>query len=155
MWLSLPLGESARVRLATRWVNCVAGAGLVVSLGAQRQSGFTVSSAFVLAASLTGIMLVAWAAVRIALRFGWIAPVFRGEGSTLLVDADGTAFLLPPAGGLVPLDIEHTYCALGVAWIAARGEGHRYSLLSGADRVDDGQWRRLSAWLRWRSRGAC
>lgn len=153
MWLSLPLGDSARVRSATRLAWWVGGAGLVLGAGVQWQAGFAGGAGSTIAGGLAGLLLLGWAATRVARRTGLMAPVFRGRGSTLLVDTDGTAFLQPPAGGLIALDIRHTVCVLGVAWIAALGEGHRYSLLSGADQVDDGQWRRLNAWLRWRARG--
>ena len=61
--------------------------------------------------------------------------------------------LLRAAGLAIPLDIRHVHRALGVLWVEALGEGHRYRLLSGVDLAGDAQWRRAAAWENWLRRG--
>ncbi len=152
LWVELPLGDSQRVRRASRLaLSCgVIGAGMslygLLAVGAPSGSGW-------LAGLILSLALLALALMPALRRMGLLAPLHHATGAHLCVDPLGGAFLRPAAGLAIPLDIRHVHRALGVLWVEALGEGHRYRLLSGVDLAGDAQWRRAAAWENWLRRG--
>jgi hypothetical protein len=89
----------------------------------------------------------------------WRRALLRcGASGCLTVDEAGRAtWSFRPGGGGSgePVEPLRWHVFAGVAWIelGAAG-GRRLSLLSGADRASDREWRGLMRWLRWLDRGA-
>ena len=153
LWVDLPVGDSQRVRWAARLASCCGVLGALVSVhglfvtGSPSASGWL--AGLILSTAVLGLGLVP--ALR---RLGLLAPLHHGVGAHLCVDSLGAAFLRPAAGLAIPLDIRHVHRALGVLWVEALGEGHRYRLLSGVDLAGDAQWLKAAAWVNWLRRGA-
>jgi hypothetical protein len=152
LWLELPVGNSRRVRWAGQ-LACACGVlggmasvhGLVVA-GTPSASGW-------LAGLILTIALLALTLTRALRRLGLMAPLHGAIGTHLCVDSLGSAFLRPVAGLAIPLEIRHVHRALGVLWVDALADGHRYRLLSGVDLAGDTEWNKVAAWVTWLRRG--
>lgn len=153
LWVELPLGDSRRVRWAARLATAcgVLGASMcvhsLVVTGPPSASGWL--AALILSAAVLFLALAP--ALR---RLRLLAPLHHAVGAHLCVDSLGEAFLRPAAGLAIPLEVRHVHRALGVLWVEALGEGHRYRLLSGVDLAGDAQWHKTAAWVNWLRRGA-
>lgn len=143
---SLPLGASRRVRLFVCLSHSCAALGLVVSalrLAADGQFG------------ASGLLLAVLVPVLLSMRR---ALSRCGAAGYLTVDEEGRAswsFRRTPGGAGEPVVALRWHVFAGLAWLelGAAG-GRRLSLMSGADRASDREWRELMRWLRWLDRGA-
>lgn len=153
LWVEIPLGRSRRVHQAARIAQGFAwtGAGLA---GAACISGGLPALGGLVCTALLAACTAAVPAVALLRRYGVLEKIHRASGSTLCIDRNGAAFLRPRAGLAIPLDVRHAHRGLGIVWIEAIGDGHRYRLLSGLDQTDDRQWSHLGAWLAWLQRDA-
>jgi hypothetical protein len=142
----MPLGGSARVRVATWAVRGLAVAGLITAgLALATGAGHPAPGGVLL-----GAITVCGAVLGVRLR-GSLAVIDSAD--LLSVDADGVARLLPLAGPPIPLEIRRFHQALGIVWIDATADARRWHLVSGRDRLGDARWTRLCAWLMWLERG--
>lgn len=153
LWLELPVGRSRRVRWAGRLCRACGVLGAVASVHGVFGIGMPSASGW-MAGLILGIALLALAAPPVLRRLGTLAPQHGATGAHLCVDSLGSAFLRPAAGLAIPLDIRHVHRALGVLWVDALADGHRYRLLSGVDLADDTEWIKAAAWVTWLRRGS-
>lgn len=143
---SLALGASRRVVLLVGLSHSCAGLGLFAAALRLAAAGEFGASGLLLAA-LFPVFL------------SWRRALARCEaGGCLTVDEDGRArWSVGPGPDRPgePVEPLRWQVFAGVAWLelGAAG-GRRLSLLSGADRASDRQWREFMRWLRWLDRGA-
>lgn len=142
---SLPIGGSSRVRALVLLSHACAALGLLAAALGLASSGEL---------GVSGLLLAGLGLVLLSLRW---ALGRSGPGGCLCVDEAGASrWSWRREGGDAdePIEPLRWLVVAGVVWLeAARPGGARLSLLSGADRVGDRDWRRLLCWLRWLDRG--
>ena len=153
LWLELPVGSSRRVRWAGRLCCSCGVLGAVASVHGMIVIGMPSASGW-MAGLILAIALLALSVAPVLRRLGPLAPLHGAIGAHLCVDALGSAFLRPAAGLAIPLEIVHVHRALGVLWVDALADGHRYRLLSGVDLAGDTEWNKVAAWVTWLRRGS-
>ena len=143
---SLELGASRRVALLVSVSHACAALGVVAAALRLAAAGELGASGLLLAVLLP--VLVSWRR----------ALVRCGAGGCLTVDENGGAnwsFRPGPGSAGEPVDALRWHVFAGMAWLELRAaDGRRLSLLSGADRASDREWRGFMRWLRWLDRGA-
>lgn len=152
LWVELPVGNSRCVRWAGRLAWACGATGAAVSVQATVFAGAPSASGW-LAGFIVAIAMLGSGLLPLLRRLGLRPPVHHAVGAHLCVDSLGEAFLRAAGGMAVPLTIRHVHRGLGILWVDAMGDGHRYRLLSGADLAGDAQWQRSAAWIQWLRRG--
>jgi hypothetical protein len=143
---SLRLGASRRVALFVCLSHSCAALGLVAAALRLAADGQLGASGLLLA-----VLLPVFFSMRLAL-------LRCAEAGCLTVDEEGAASWSSrpgPGSPGEPVEALRWHVFAGLAWLelGAAG-GRRLSLLSGADRASDREWRELMRWLRWLDRGA-